>query len=81
MRKPILILSSQSCLFVGENGVFRVSCPFSVICIVAVKHYSIGDIVEVTEVKHTKETRIVYVIEGSYFFHNSFVLLFLKGKM
>ena len=50
-------------------------------CIVAVKHLTIGDIVEVTEVKSTKECRIIYVIEGDYFFHTSFILLFLKGKM
>jgi len=53
----------NGCLFVGEFGVFMVYCVFEVQCVRSVHNFKIGERLEVSEVKLTDDSCIIYNIK------------------
>ena len=62
------------CYYVNEQGLFKIYCAFCVICVVAVNNIQLGDLVEVSSVKSSKDGFLVFEINGEYYYHHYFHL-------
>ena len=67
---------TDSCLFLSPNGnLIEVFCEFQVIALRDVHRLSQGDIVQVASVRYDAEGRIIFLIEGEYYFAHHFCLV------
>ena len=67
--------SGLSCLFVNPVGkLFRVHCPFRVVCRQASPPYQVGDIAAVIRVGSSTKHGVLYKIDHQYFVHHYFAL-------
>lgn len=64
----------EGCYFIGRHGLFRVFCPFKVLCLKDIHELIQGEDLQVSAVKSTKNGSIVYEINGNYYFHHYFIL-------
>lgn len=70
----------EACNFIGKKGLKKVYHRFKVMCIRQVNQINKGDVVEVSSVRSTQDGRIVYEINGEYFYHRNFILFYYKFR-
>ncbi|MGB1217890.1 MAG: hypothetical protein ACPG5P_08430, partial [Saprospiraceae bacterium] len=58
----------RGCLFIGDFGMFKVYCEFTVICLEDVHLLTKGDVVSVSDVKYSESGKVVYLIDGEYYY-------------
>ena len=78
--RPITNYDSSSILMIGNEGVYRLFCPFKAICISPVASYSLKQIVVITAVKTNPEFKLIYIIQGRAFYHSSFMVISLPDR-
>ena len=67
--------SVYSVLVVDKSGMLRkLDCPFTVVVIIAIDNYSVGDMLLVNKVKMDRNLKIVYIINNSVYFHTTFTI-------
>ena len=65
--------SSFSIYVVGEKGkLIKIDCPFTVKLLIELKGYKKGTTFQVEELRLSPDLRIVYVINGNYFYYYHF---------
>lgn len=68
--------SPYSCLFSNRQGkLFRVNCPFKVVCIATNSYHKAGAILRVTRVFAAKDRKILYEIDRNVLAHTHYGLL------
>ena len=65
-------LNPESVLFVGNNGLFRVSTPFTVLCVTPTGIHNVGDYVRVYRVIEGSDDELLYLIRKEYISHHYF---------
>ena len=65
-------LNPESVLFVGKHGLFRVSTPFTVLCVTSTGIHDVGDYVKVYRVIEGGEDELLYLIRKEYISHHYF---------
>lgn len=72
---PVNFDSAGSCLFINEMGkLFRVYCPFQVVCQITYPPYQAGQIALVTRIGSGVDKGVLYEIEHQYHPHYWFAL-------
>jgi len=64
----------KGCLFVNGSGLFKMYCPFWVICVADVGKLSVGDVLKVTDIKTSQSGCTVFQINRQLYFHHYFTL-------
>ncbi|WP_381526786.1 hypothetical protein [Spirosoma soli] len=73
--QPISFDEANSCLFINSAGVlFRVFCPFQVVCRIAYPPYRVGDRLVVTRIGANPDQTILFQIDREYRPHHFFTL-------
>lgn len=71
----------NSILIVTKNKkLVRLFCPFYVIAITDIGNIKVNEIVKVEKVKITERLVLVYVIGGSNYLYNQFIILYDSEK-
>lgn len=65
-------VDENSCLFLSKFKLYRVSCPFQVICKVENKDFTPGQKVEVTQVVASHEKVVLFRVYGKLYPHSYF---------
>ena len=65
-------LNPESVLFVGHHGLFRVSTPFTVLCVTRTGIHDVGDYVRVYRVIEGSDDELLYLIRKEYISHHYF---------
>ncbi len=65
-------LSSESVLFVGVNGLFKVRTPFYVLCISPTSVHYVGERVKVFKVIKDDDYELLYLTGKGYYSHHYF---------
>ena len=65
-------LNPESVLFVGKHGLFRVSTPFTVLCVSPTGIHDVGDFVKVYRVIEGGNDELLYFIRKEYISHHYF---------
>jgi len=67
---------ADSCLFLTSDGnLIEVFCEFKVIALRDVHHLSEGDVVQVSAVRYDAFGRIIFLINGEFYYASHFCLL------
>ena len=67
---------SNSCLFINpKNQIFRVYCPFRVLCKSSTQHHKRGQIYLVRQVISNNDQSILYCLGNNTYPHNHFKLV------
>ena len=72
-------LNPESLLFVGPNGLFRVTTPFQVLCTTPTGICDVGDYVKVYRVIEGREDELMYLIRKEYVSHHFFHYIDTQG--
>lgn len=71
----ISVLDPFSILVINKSGLlFRLHCPFNVICLVEIDSYKKGSSLSVEMVSEASTNKILYRINGKYHKHSLFEL-------
>jgi len=73
-------LSSESVLFVGVNGLFKVTTAFYVLCVSPTAVHKIGDRVKVFKVIKDDDYELLYLTGKGYYSHHYFHFPYKDGK-
>jgi hypothetical protein len=65
-------VNPESILFVGQHGLFRVSTPFTVLCVTPTGIHDVGDYVKVYRVIAGSDDELLYLIRKEYISHHNF---------
>lgn len=65
-------LNPEALLFVGTKGLFKVTTPFIVVCVVPTDIHAIGDHAKVYRVNEGSEHELLYYISKKYYSHHNF---------
>ena len=65
-------LDSESVLFVGVKGLFKVRTPFYVLCVSPTSVHYVGERVKVYKVNKNNMYELLYLTGKSYFSHHYF---------
>jgi hypothetical protein len=65
-------VNPESLLFVGQHGLFRVSTPFTVLCVTSTGIHDVGDYVRVYRVIEGDDEELLYLIRKEYISHHYF---------
>lgn len=65
-------LDSESVLFVGVSGLFKVKTPFIVRCVSPTTVHNIGQQIKVYKVNHNGKDELLYLIGADYYSHHNF---------
>jgi len=73
-------LSSESVLFVGVNGLFKVRTPFIVSCVSPTAVHKVGERVKVFKVIKDDDYELLYLTGKGYYNHHYFHFPYKDGK-
>lgn len=69
------ICSNNSILVINKIGIYRLFCPFKVVCLNRIELYSVGQEVVVIAVKMDVNYKLIYLIENKAYYHHHFLIV------